>query len=1713
MNKTGKLGTFSGVFTPSILTILGVIMYLRLPTIIGQAGLFETIAIVLVAHVISITTGLSVASIATDKRVKAGGTYYMISRSLGLPIGGTLGLALFVGLSFSVSLYVIGFSESFLGFIGIDTTKNMIRIAGTVTLALVTLITFISTNLAIKTQFFILFAIVLSLISILLGGNINVPAEPLLRPAPTAAPFIVLFGIFFPAVTGFEAGVSMSGDLKDPKKSIPFGTIAAIAVGLLTYIGLATFFAYRVAPDELVNNSKILLDISLFPPLVIAGIWGATISSALGSILGAPRILQATSVDRITFKFFAAGYGKENEPRHALLMTFLIAEGGILIGELDVIARVVSMFFITTYGFLNFSCAAESWASPDFRPEFRIPRFVSILGSITCFVVMIQLDFLAMIGATLILGMIFFYLERKELALESGDTWEGIWSSLVRIGLHRLNQTITHQRNWRPNAILFSGGTEVRPHLLKFGKWLVDKRGMLSNFDLIEKSTPDIIFRKAEQSLTEEEDEVTGVFTRRMECNDIYECMMSIVKIYGFSGIEPNTVLLGWARNTRNPQKFVNLAHVITQLDYNLLLLNYDKKRGFGQRETIDIWWRGTGNNLALALAVIRFLTSSYEWRQAKIRLLILNEDSSLTELIQTNVAKVLEDYRMEAGIKIINNAIEHKPFYDIIKLESVDADLTITGIPHIDPKEAESYVLRTNSIVDELGTVLLIKASSYFREIYVGIKPKLPELAAKTLQIDKNIASLPTLDLPAKLPLADAISRFNHALETINTQWYENYLTELQRINLGLIKSVGELAERNFSFLDKNLMDESSPRNHKTAVRAQNDFLFHIDKAVSEFIAERLPLQKEILADSATWLFSKSDSLISTCPMILQLTLNKSELAIDQKDSFSLKYLKLRKRIFSKFFQHPLAIRIKFREVVGHYKDNDYYRLIFSLLQEYAIESHQTVADLQKLLDSISDKLRLIENRLIDDSAAPADLLAQEREEVQQLVETMIKWHRQQRLDCRQSLLRETRKMVQNLSDGVSCLDTNELHRKARKQPKESHLFRDRIGAYSEHWHRNQCLFFNVAKLGTMLMMFRHRLRIITGRLFNEIQLSITTSILEKLNSIRHQLAKILEGEEESSTPLNVSSGSKLTFNTREFIENLHSEMRMALNSLPETIETLSNQAIRNIEQHQFDDVEVLVISLRRLVDYIIETEFIGPLQTEINKLPAGFQKANGLIQDVIQLTMLNQTNPGKTAEFDYELEEDPASLLKKGLEGLKGEHDTIETQATMFIERVEALQVHAFEKLNPYGVTRIAGAYQHYIQAQRGREMRSWMAIPKRQIQKYLGNGMTKVMYRLSEDILSAKKRHSVSMYHHESVDHLLSLVESCSPLAETQKLLPFYYNQLFLGKPMITKELWIGRNLQIHQSEEALERFRRGHIGGLLIAGEQNSGKTALSHYIANKFFERSKVYYLTPSEGGSIDFEEFKQRLEEAVNFQGEFEDMFNHLPYNSAIVINDLELWWERSDPGLEVINLIMNLINRFGDRCLFLLNVNSHTLRFINQIQKIDDNFLKIVECTPFSTVELKDIISIRHQSTGLKFQLEGQREDKLSKWKQAKLFTSYFEYSEGNVGVALQAWISHIQEVNDEALTLKVPENDTLQFCEHLKSIQVILIIQFLLHKRLTIRRLERLMKMSETALLKEINTFKRSGILVEKRQDVLEVNPFIQPMVSREFVYRGFF
>ena len=723
MAEKKKFGTFAGVFTPSILTILGVIMYMRLGWVVGNAGLLGAIVIIIIAHLIAVTTGLSVSSVATDKKIGAGGIYYVLSRSMGIPIGGSIGIALAVGTAFSIALYLVGFSESFNAYFGFGMSVNDIRITGTIALLTLTVIALISTSLALKAQYFILAAIAVSLIAIFAGSSDFAPESVPLLSTEGSVPLEVVFAIFFPAVTGFTAGIAMSGDLKDPKTSIPVGTLSAIGVGLVVYLVLAVFMAFTINSDVLKIDYNILMKVAVFAPAVVAGIWGATLSSALGGILGGPRILQAMSIDKVTPKIFGKGKGTNNEPVNALLMVFIIAEAGILIGELDVIARVVSMFYLTAYGFINISYFLESWANPDFQPSFKIKRWIGLLGFVACFGVMFKLDMIAMLAALAVIGGLYFGLQRKEVKLQSNDVWRSVWENVVNKGLKKIDAQVDENSNWNPNIILFSGKSDHQNYLLELCKTVSGRTGIVTNFKLIVDTKDDTPLKKTEQIVRDESLKELGIFGRQVKVDNIYSGITNIATVFGFSGVEPNTIMMGWPKGLENSGEYAKMTETLLYLDYNLLYLDFDRKTRFGNYSTVDLWWRETDSkNAEMMLNIARFIIASPKWNNTIIRVLFVNNNNVDSNLIHSKISKLVEDLRVNVEIKIINNAVEQEPFYNIIEQQSAATDLTLVGIPNFKIEKQAEFVIKTNQLFETIGSTLLVKAANNFNELDLNL-------------------------------------------------------------------------------------------------------------------------------------------------------------------------------------------------------------------------------------------------------------------------------------------------------------------------------------------------------------------------------------------------------------------------------------------------------------------------------------------------------------------------------------------------------------------------------------------------------------------------------------------------------------------------------------------------------------------------------------------------------------------------------------------------------------------------------------------------------------------------------------------------------------------------------------------------------------------------------------------------------------------------------
>ncbi|MDX1708634.1 MAG: amino acid permease, partial [Desulfobacterales bacterium] len=481
-----KFGTFGGVFTPCTLTILGVIMFLRLGHVVGQAGVLQAVLILLCAKTITTLTAFSLSAIATNTRVKGGGAYYLISRSLGVEFGGSIGVFFFLAQAISVSMYVIGFTEAFV--IAFPALEWSFRTVASAVNLLVFACVYVGASWTIRLQYGILAILVLAIGSFIAGAaadaswnTLRVGMMPAYVPGDS---FFSMFALFFPAVTGIMAGANMSGDLRDPGRSIPAGTLSSVAFTGVVYLLMALLLSASRSQHLLITDPFVVKTVARWPAMINAGVFAATLSSALGSMMGAPRILQAFARDDILkwIKVFSQGSGKSNEPRRATILTFLIAQGGILLGDLNAIAPVITMFFMITYGTLNLACFYESITrNPSYRPKFRFSHWsTALLGALGCLLVMFLMNPIWALVAVVGMAGMYVYISRAEIISRWGDVSSGVAYERARKALLKLEDEKYHPKNWRPSILALSGGAWKRYHIAEYAYWLVAERGVLT---------------------------------------------------------------------------------------------------------------------------------------------------------------------------------------------------------------------------------------------------------------------------------------------------------------------------------------------------------------------------------------------------------------------------------------------------------------------------------------------------------------------------------------------------------------------------------------------------------------------------------------------------------------------------------------------------------------------------------------------------------------------------------------------------------------------------------------------------------------------------------------------------------------------------------------------------------------------------------------------------------------------------------------------------------------------------------------------------------------------------------------------------------------------------------------------------------------------------------------------------------------------------------
>ncbi|KAF9666471.1 hypothetical protein SADUNF_Sadunf16G0232700 [Salix dunnii] len=720
-----KLGTMMGVFIPCLQNILGIIYYIRFSWIVGMAGIGESLVLVAFCGSCTFLTGISLSAIATNGAMKGGGPYYLIGRALGPEIGVSIGLCFFLGNAVAGALYVLGAVETFLKAVpaagmfretitkvnGTDIphpiqspSSHDLQIYGIVVTIILCFIVFGGVKMINRVAPAFLIPVLFSLFCIFIGIFLtkkNHPVDGITGlslesfkenwspdyqftnnagiPDPEGKVywnFNALVGLFFPAVTGIMAGSNRSASLKDTQRSIPIGTLAATLTTTVLYLVSVLFFGALATRDLLLTDRLLTATIAWpFPAIVYVGIILSTLGAALQSMTGAPRLLAAIANDDILpiLNYFKVADG--HEPHIATLFTAFLCVGCVVIGNLDLITPIVTMFLLLCYMGVNLSCfLLDLLDAPSWRPRWKIHHWsLSLLGALLCIVIMLLISWSFTVVSLALASLIYYYVSIKGKAGDWGDGFKSAYFQLALRSLRSLGANQVHPKNWYPIPLVFCRpwgklpeNVPCHPKLADFANCMKKKGRGMSIFVSILDGDYHELAEDAKEACKQ-----LSTYIDYKSCEGVAEIVVApnmsegfrgIVQTMGLGNLKPNIVVMRypeiWRRENLKeiPATFVGIINDCVVANKAVVIVKgldewpneYQMQYG-----TIDLYWIVRDGGLMLLLSQLLRTKKSFE--NCKIQVFCIAEEDSDAEELKADVKKFLYDLRMQAEVIVIS--------------------------------------------------------------------------------------------------------------------------------------------------------------------------------------------------------------------------------------------------------------------------------------------------------------------------------------------------------------------------------------------------------------------------------------------------------------------------------------------------------------------------------------------------------------------------------------------------------------------------------------------------------------------------------------------------------------------------------------------------------------------------------------------------------------------------------------------------------------------------------------------------------------------------------------------------------------------------------------------------------------------------------------------------------------------------------------------------
>jgi len=1699
-NGSTKLGTLTGVTLPGLVLCLAALMFTGVPALVGDFGLWNTLVVLGVAHALAAIVAVAGASAVSHEPKTRPGVGGPLTRGLGAAVGSTVGIAVFSAVAGAVSLFALMAASSLLPLLDVPADdRGALRLISLGLLGVASLLALAGRVLAFRLAWLVLPAIGVTLFAIHFGQHALTPEVVALEPLPVGRSLGSIATLGLPLLVVALVGIGLVGRLSTPHRAVSLGALGALGLSLLIHVGAAFFLTFSVDRAALSADPGGLAVIAIAPWMLYLGLWSACLGAALLGLHAAAGVLPGA----LTAPTTPGATARESLRR--IMIPFGIATAGILIGDVETVASLAAALLLAAGGALCLAVAVATRSRPDFRPRLRVPVSLLGLGAVTSVALLALVDPLAPVAAAALLVGVFLFVRRDHAEADEAAPEPDAGPFRGPSG------------EWRPRAVIFSArGGARREATLALVEDLLGQGGGgkggggnggggkgggdATDFELVTGDAP-----------PGEGPERT--FLRRVTAApDPFATIEAASRFHGFGASVPDTAFLDWDLRGDDATRFVATLEAVREAGLNTAIVAVPEAGTARGRRRIDLWLRRDGDGLSAAFGLMRVALDSPTFRRAEVRIYVPRVEAGSTSRLERMVARLLEDQRIPAHINSVRVGAEAGDLEAHIREESAEAGLVIiaTGTSEL-TAEPDAWAARVDELAAGLAhPVVLVRSSEAFDEAfrqnvaYAYIR-KDPGRRADAEEDD----ALPPLRAPDVPALRAEAQRFADGVEGLAATLHDRHLVPLMEPYHALIDDLRDVAERQLAQLDRGLGPGPAQRQRKVVARVQSGVIFQTQRILEAFEKRELPAQETLLAAAvAAWRRAVEALGVST-PGFVVVERPSIDFEPDEGDSPAIRRVKRRRRLAAALRRGRPTYRLAPTRLHPYYLEHLLLTEVSGNLEAFAAESHHLVRELGRLMASLAEHVERLERRV---GEPDLDLEATVDAEQQRVLDALDAFERQvdeDLADVERSMVLAARRIAQGFATDLDRLDYHRFVRRERRLPSSARALAATLAQVPKRWRWHQQLVLHRSALPLRLAGCLRRLKATTERTRLNLRGYVQRSLVTPYEGLLGAMRSFAEGLDRGDVRvLSVDYDFSPRFEPELALEGLMRDSQAATLELPETLETLTDQAMIALEAHPFEPASEIELPLRRAVGYLIEAELVAHIQEHLAQVPDIERHAQRVAQDVLRLmsfTTADLTPRDSLAPLDESALAQLRPIVNAGLARVEAELDKLRAVAGGLEQRFSTGLDKIREQGDPHALLGAPERVREYARKTTRRSVWAVLGHGLKRAAERTRSAVVGLVYHRTHGVLLARRLRPKVRASDTVVDRGRAFVAACTPREEVVAKLPFYYRQLFLGRSANDSAFWVAQREAAAVAERALARHREGVAGALVVVGDVATGRSSLTQTITRERFAPERVFRVRPRPGGSIDPEVFRRQGEEDLGLRGEWGDMLRALPPDAVVVVENVELWWERSPGGLAVIDVILDLVDRHGDQCLFVLEIATPTFRAINRFRDLSGRALGVVECAPVDARALREIIELRHRSSGMSFTLAGRPAASLGDLRQARLYAGIFDASHGRVGAALAAWVRAISRIDDGTLRLEWPEEPDTSVLDDLSVSQLALLVQLLLHRQLTDERLERLLGRPDEAVAGDLATLVRMGLIHRQAEGPFAIDRFVAHHIAR--------